>query len=398
MKIAVIGSGIWGACAAYSLRKSGVEVDLYDMWGPGNARSGSGGSSRIIRLTYGKDNIYSELTNASFSFWEKLSKKNNGNLYIENGMLWLVTQNDSSYVEKSIPIIKSLGHQIENLPISIAKKTYPIINFNGVKKVYLEKKAGILLASRCCKKVVKEFQKIGGSLIIGEVNIKENKLTEGNGVLINNKKITADQYIIACGPWNNKVLPKFFKNITYTSRQEVYFFSVPNRNAENYGIENMPCWMDLNEKTPTYYGMPFHLNKGFKIAYDERSTSFDPDTSDRIPMSKLIERTKKYIYNRFPGLKGLPITESKVCQYENSIDGNFIIGRHTKSKNVLILGGSSGHGFKMGPGIGELVKDVLLNNKKIPSFFNKSRLEESKNSSQYYNAQIKYDTNKRFFN
>jgi len=398
MKIAVIGSGIWGACTAYSLRKSGVEVDLYDMWGPGNARSGSGGSSRIIRLTYGKDNIYSELTNASFSFWEKLSKKNNEKLYIENGMLWLVTQNDSSYVEKSIPIIKSLGHQIENLPISIAKKTYPIINFNGVKKVYLEKKAGILLASRCCKKVVKEFQKIGGSLIIGEVNIKENKLTEGNGVLINNKKITADQYIIACGPWNNKVLPKFFKNITYTSRQEVYFFSVPNRNAENYGIENMPCWMDLNEKTPTYYGMPFHLNKGFKIAYDERSTSFDPDTSDRIPMSKLIERTKKYIYNRFPGLKGLPITESKVCQYENSIDGNFIIGRHTKSKNVLILGGSSGHGFKMGPGIGELVKDVLLNNKKIPSFFNKSRLEESKNSSQYYNAQIKYDTNKRFFN
>ena len=144
--------------------------------------------------------------------------------------------------------------------------------------------------------------------------------------------------------------------------------------------------------------MPFHLNKGFKVAYDERNILFDPDESDRIPMPKLITRVKKYIYNRFPGLSGLPITETKVCQYENSIDGNFIINKHDKANNVLILGGSSGHGFKMGPGIGELVKDVILNNKEIPAFFNKERLENSKYSSQYYNSQIKYHPKKRFFN
>ena len=92
MKIVVIGSGIWGACTAYSLRKAGAEVELYDMWGPGNSKSGSGGASRIIRLTYGKDQIYSELTNSSFSFWESLSNKHGKELYIENGMLWLITQ------------------------------------------------------------------------------------------------------------------------------------------------------------------------------------------------------------------------------------------------------------------------------------------------------------------
>ena len=81
MKIVVIGSGIWGACTAYSLRKAGAKVELYDMWGPGNSKSGSGGASRIIRLTYGKDKIYSELTNSSFSFWENLSK-NTGKNYI----------------------------------------------------------------------------------------------------------------------------------------------------------------------------------------------------------------------------------------------------------------------------------------------------------------------------
>ena len=39
MKIAVIGSGIWGACTAYHLNQAGADVDLYDMWGAGNSRS-----------------------------------------------------------------------------------------------------------------------------------------------------------------------------------------------------------------------------------------------------------------------------------------------------------------------------------------------------------------------
>ena len=53
MKIAVIGSGIWGACTAYHLNKEGADVELYDMWGAGNSRSGSGGASRIIGLHMG---------------------------------------------------------------------------------------------------------------------------------------------------------------------------------------------------------------------------------------------------------------------------------------------------------------------------------------------------------
>ena len=63
-----------------------------------------------------------------------------------------------------------------------------------------------------------------------------------------------------------------------------------------------------------------------------------------------------------------------------------------------MLSGSSGHGFKMGPGIGELVSNIILNNKKIPLLFDKSRLENEKQSSQYYNAQIKYQKTKRLFN
>ncbi len=398
MKINVIGSGIWGACTAYFLQKEGAEVELYDMWGPGNARSGSGGASRIIRLSYGDDKIYTDLTNKSFKFWENLSNESDRELYNENGMLWMVSQNDSSYITNSAKHIERCGHSLKEISINKVKKMYPKINFEDINQVFFEKKAGALMASRCCKNVVRKYQKNGGKINIGEVKINEEELDKNNSITYNGKNLNADYFVIACGPWNRKLLPNFLEKITYTSRQEVYYFSVPNSCAKDYNLQNMPCWLDLNANNPSYYGIPFHLNKGFKIAYDERTTLFDPDTSDRIPKPELVKRVKEYCYRRFPKLSGLPISETRVCQYENSLDGDFIINKHHKNKKIIVLSGSSGHGFKMGPGIGEMVSDVILKNKKIPTLFNKSRLDKKETSSQYYSNQIKYKKNKRLFN
>ena len=397
MKVAVIGSGIWGACTAYFLNKEGCDVELYDMWGPGNSRSGSGGASRIIRLAYGNDEIYTELTNNSFNFWQELTDESERELYNECGMLWMVSQNDSNYIKNSKKHIENRGHSLVQIEKTEAKQKYPEINFDDINEIYFEKKAGALMASRCCKNVVRKYQSEGGKFYLGKVKIFEDKLNSKESFTFNDKVINADKFVIACGPWNRVLFPKMLGSKTYISRQEVYYFSVPNSNANNYNLSNIPCWLDLNENNPSYYGIPFHLNKGFKIAYDERSTIFDPDKDDRIPLTHLVERTKKYFYNRFPKLHGLPIAETRVCQYENSLDGNYIINYHEDNDNVLILSGSSGHGFKLGPGLGELVKNIITSDIKIPNFFNISRLKNIKTESQYYNSQIKYNK-KRLFN
>ena len=398
MKIAVIGSGIWGACTAYHLNQAGADVDLYDMWGAGNSRSGSGGASRIIRLAYGDDKIYTELTNNSFDFWEKLSKESERKLYDECGMLWLVSQDDNSYITKSKKHIENTGNNIQEISKKEAKEKYPLINFDDINEIYFEKRAGALMASRCCKQVVRKFKKNGGKVFLGEVKIDEKNLDKKSSITINGNIIEADKFVIACGPWNRKLFPEMLEVTTYISRQEVYYFGVPNNKAHEYNLNKIPCWLDLNANNPSYYGIPFHLNKGFKIAYDERSTIFEPDTSDRIPLPELVNRTKSYIYHRFPDLKNIPIAETRVCQYENSLDGNFIMNYHKKNDKVLVLSGSSGHGFKLGPGLGEMVKNILIFNDEIPKEFNIERLKTKDTSSQYYNAQIKYKENKRLFN
>ena len=73
----VVGAGCWGTWVAIKLLESGWRVTLIDKDGPGNEYAGSGGYSRITRLVYGKDDLYSQMTLDSFPSWELLETFSN---------------------------------------------------------------------------------------------------------------------------------------------------------------------------------------------------------------------------------------------------------------------------------------------------------------------------------
>jgi glycine/D-amino acid oxidase-like deaminating enzyme len=88
------------------------------------------------------------------------------------------------------------------------------------------------------------------------------------------------------------------------------------------------------------------------------------------------------VNRRFPALKDAPVLGSEVCQYENSPDGNFIIDRHPQMNDVWIAGGGSGHGFKMGPAIGETLARQLRQDSAADPFFALARLTASPSLDQ----------------
>jgi glycine/D-amino acid oxidase-like deaminating enzyme len=59
-------------------------------------------------------------------------------------------------------------------------------------------------------------------------------------------------------------------------------------------------------------------------------------------------------------LKNAPLVENRVCPYENSPDGNFLVSGHPEANNVVLLGGGSGQGFKHGPALGEMMANRIL--------------------------------------
>src|SRR5260370_11026016 len=119
----------------------------------------------------------------------------------------------------------------------------------------------------------------------------------------------------------------------------------------------LPTWLFQED---LMYGMPEIEGRGRKIAIDEHGERVDPDTQARIVCTAMMAIVRKYVARRFPALQDAPIVETRVCQYENSSNGDFLIDRHPEMGNVWFVGGGSGHGVKHGPAVGEYLPDQPL--------------------------------------
>ena len=117
-------------------------------------------------------------------------------------------------------------------------------------------------------------------------------------------------------------------------------------------------WIDLGR--PLVYGIPGNAHRGLKIADDTTGPRFDPTAGDRRATPAGARAAHAYVARRFPALARAPLLGAEVCQYEETPDAHFIVDRHPGATNVWIAGGGSGHGFKMGPAIGELVASHVL--------------------------------------
>ena len=105
--------------------------------------------------------------------------------------------------------------------------------------------------------------------------------------------------------------------------------------------------------------MPDLESRGFKVAHDAHGPRFDPDEGDRRPSEKGLADARAYLARRFPSLAKSPLTEARVCQYENSSNGDLLIDRHPKWENALLVGAGSGHGFKHGPAVGRYAAQLV---------------------------------------
>jgi sarcosine oxidase len=79
-------------------------------------------------------------------------------------------------------------------------------------------------------------------------------------------------------------------------------------------------------------------------------------------------------------MKDAPLIETRVCQYEQSPDSHFIVDRHPRMNNLWLLGGGSGHGFKHGPALGEIMADLILKGGEPNAVWRRSRFSKRRKS------------------
>jgi glycine/D-amino acid oxidase-like deaminating enzyme len=172
-------------------------------------------------------------------------------------------------------------------------------------------------------------------------------------------QVIASRFVFACGPWLARLFPDLLGRRIFPTRQEVFFFAPPAGDGR-FGPAQLPGWADWGDGTNLYYGFPDLEARGFKIANDAHGPPIDPDAGDRTASAQGLAEARLFMARRFPALAGAQLVESRVCQYENSSNGDFLIDRHPDHPNVVLVGGGSGHGFKHGPEVGRLAARLAL--------------------------------------
>jgi sarcosine oxidase len=373
--IAVIGAGAFGGWTARYLLRGGARVTLVDAWGPGNSRASSGGETRVMRGAYGPNQPYTKMAARAMELWKDHEAQWKQNFFHPIGVLWMV-ESDGEFERGSLPMLRDAGISFEQLPASELSRRWKQINFEKVEWGIWEPHSGYLLARASTQAVVEYFMAEGGEY--RQAAVFTPGLEDGNWkglTLSDGSKLVADRYVFACGPWLGKLFPTTVGPHFVSTTQDVFFFGTP-ADDPLYEEGTLPVWADHSDHF--MYGIPGNQNRGFKLADDTRGPQFDPTSGERLIDKDRLAEARKYLAYRFPGMKDAPLLETRVCQYENTSDHNFIVDRHAANTNVWIVGGGSGHGFKHGPALGEMVSRLVLKDETAEPLYHLERFSSQK--------------------
>ncbi len=230
--VAVVGAGVFGAWTALHLARRGKRVLLVDAYGPGHSRSSSGDESRIIRMGYGADEIYTRWSRRSLVQWKELfAASGNAALFRKTGVLWLA-EAENPQLRATKDVLKRNGVEFEELDRTGIVARCPQINLDGIASGILEPESGVLMARRAVAAAVAEAVRIGVEFKLaaiaephgnGQIESVSSVPIEGSA----GERFTAKTFVFACGAWLAKLFPELLADRIFPTRQSVFYFGIP---------------------------------------------------------------------------------------------------------------------------------------------------------------------------
>lgn len=339
--VTIVGAGVFGAWSAFAFKERGWRVTIIDQHGPANARASSGGETRIIRSGYGGLELYARWAYESLPAWRDLERRVNERLFVRTGALFV--GGNHAWLAETEATLQRLGIPVERIDAAQMSVRFPQLAFHDGGEAVYEPHAGVLFARRAVQALVRTLAAEGVSVIRDRVDPAS---------LIRTSR--ADAIVFATGAWLPRLFPDILGDAILPTRQDVFFFGTPPGD-DRFSPARFPAWVAFDEGV---YGLPDLDYRGVKVAFDAHGPAADPESMSRVVERDAVERMRDVLRRRLPALAAAPLLETRVCQYENTTNGHFLIDRLPGHDRVWIAGGGSGHGFKHGPAVGRYVADL----------------------------------------
>jgi len=372
----IVGAGALGGWTALHLGRLGWDVTLVDAWGPGNGRSSSGGETRVIRRGYGQRHHYVPLVTRALELWAELEAEAQVRLLDRRGVLWMASE-PGEFELGSVDAFRAKAVPFEELGRAELEARFPSICVADVPWAVLEPDAGALFARRGCEVVWRAVERAGGRTLLSTAHPNLDRKGVCQGVrLTDGTALDADVTIFAAGPWMAGLFPDALGDRLKVTRQDVFSFGPPP-GAEAH--QRLPVWAEYASQLfgddSFWYGIPDGLSRGFKLGEDTHGGDWDPTHGDRVVDPARLDRARSYLAHRFPGLADAPLIDARVCQYTMRERSDLLVDRHPGADRLWLLGGGSGHGYKLGPAIGEIAARAITDDSGVPEPLGALRLQ-----------------------
>ncbi len=356
-RIVIVGAGIVGLSTAYSLLTQGIRnVTILEQEVVDHARSTSHGFSRLLRFEYGPEAFYSNMVRLSLKRWKNLEQVAGCTLYTPTGLL-VLGNHDDTFTQSSYHVVRGMGLPAEQLTREACGLRFPQFNTQPYDLCTYNHEAGILHASTCLQTLRDLILDFGGEIyesccvtrITNDSPLRPIRLHLSSG-----QEIVADRVVLATGSWIHRLLANLHLPVCMTRQYLLYFAGLP---VSAYGMGSFPSF-----SAGDIYGFPIHqgCNGWVKATSHAFGVSIDPD-SVTPPDDLVIASISRQLRELLPALNHAQIARIDSCMYDVSPDEDFILDRLPSDPRVIFATGLSGHGFKFGLLLGELLSSLIFN-------------------------------------
>jgi len=320
LKVAVVGAGIVGACAARELSRRGASVTVYEQFPLGHKRGSSHGRSRIVRKAY-PDPLFTRHMQDAYPLWRELESDLGKALLDECGLIYAGSPSSpdlqgclAGLQECDVP------HEVLRAP-DLPARGIPYLLGDEEIAIHTPE-AGWVRADVAVRGALELAVRSGASVRIERAD--PSQLAE-----------SYDAVLVAAGPW----IREWAELPVRVTKQTVAYFA--GKLEGPVWIEDGPdlCYGFPSEPSSTSHKIGIHRS-GPPV--EDLGEEQGPDPADIAVLSEASRR-------RF-GFGGAPL-ESISCRYTTIHDERFLFGRW--GDRGYFASACSGHGFKFGPWTGK---------------------------------------------
>lgn len=356
MKVLVVGGGIMGLSATWALRRAGAEVTLLEQHALPNPLGSSVDQHRLIRYPYGAQRGYTQMVRHAYHAWERVWRDLKTKLYAETGTLVLSGQGDD-WASICAGILAQ--ENVEHLAFDGESVTgrWPMLNGEALQDAFYCPSGGVLFAEAIVASLGAHLRERGMTLRT-QARVVAIDAAKGSVTLADKSVLQADRVLVTAGPWTSELLPDL-ADVSRPSRQVVVYLQPPaDLNAAWHAA---PMLLEIGE-TKGFYLVPPRVTRdgmrtGLKIGDHRFGPTADPG-GNREPRPDEIDAILENARHRIADLDQYRVAQARTCFYDVQTEERFQF-RQLGPRGFAFCG-TSGHGFKFGPVVGEIIADALL--------------------------------------